>query len=261
MCIPTFYGTLDTTLEEKRTSVPAGFHVSTLNPANPHPYHHFLPFNEVLTATDPLGNTTTNQTKLEERDYAETGVWTLRAPMLALSNPDPALAFPPGTTLHPQLFVRNTTGKPNQRRCSFQLAGGSLFMLEDALGGLPLRVWVLQGWDILRFASLLSFSVSLLPLSVHGIDANQSWFILGVEQKTGRVVRSGSLEKFWVPRPRRVAHPSCSKMPWVVFMEPTAATDQASNRIPTDIDLRDRNHSFEDLACFNFALVGFDPGR
>jgi hypothetical protein len=52
------------------------------------------------------------QTKLEERDYAVTGVWTLRAPMLALSNPDPALAFPPGTTLRPQLFIRNTTGKP-----------------------------------------------------------------------------------------------------------------------------------------------------
>ncbi len=51
-------------------------------------------------------------TPLEERDYAHTGIWTQRAPMLALSNPDPALAFPPGTTLHPQLFVRNTTGKP-----------------------------------------------------------------------------------------------------------------------------------------------------
>jgi len=50
--------------------------------------------------------------KLEERDYAKTAMWTLRAPMLALSAPDPALAFPPGTTLHPQLFVRNTTDKP-----------------------------------------------------------------------------------------------------------------------------------------------------
>jgi hypothetical protein len=48
-------------------------------------------------------------TKLEERDYAETSVWTLRAPMLALSNPDPALAFLPGTKLQPQLFLRNTT--------------------------------------------------------------------------------------------------------------------------------------------------------
>jgi len=50
--------------------------------------------------------------KLEERDYAGTNIWTLRAPMLALSNPDPALAFPPGTTLRPQLFIRNTIGKP-----------------------------------------------------------------------------------------------------------------------------------------------------
>jgi len=30
------------------------------------------------------------QTKLQERDYAATGAWTLRAPMLALSSPDPA---------------------------------------------------------------------------------------------------------------------------------------------------------------------------
>jgi len=49
--------------------------------------------------------------KLEERDYARTSAWTLRAPMLALTNPDPALAFPPGTKLQPQLFVRNTTAK------------------------------------------------------------------------------------------------------------------------------------------------------
>jgi hypothetical protein len=51
-------------------------------------------------------------TPLQERDYAHTGIWTQRAPMLALSNPDAALAFAPGTTLHPQLFIRNTTGKP-----------------------------------------------------------------------------------------------------------------------------------------------------
>lgn len=49
--------------------------------------------------------------KLSERDYARTGQWTLRAPMLALSTPDPALAFPPGTQLHPLLFIRNATGK------------------------------------------------------------------------------------------------------------------------------------------------------
>jgi len=49
--------------------------------------------------------------KLEERDYAKTSIWTLRAPMLALSNPDLALAFPLGTTLQAQLFVRNATDK------------------------------------------------------------------------------------------------------------------------------------------------------
>jgi predicted permease len=30
---------------------------------------------------------------------------------------------------------------------------------------------------------------------------------------------------------------------------------------PNYIDLRDRNRSFEDVACFNFALAGFDPGH
>ena len=49
--------------------------------------------------------------KVQERDFARTAVWTLRAPMLALSNPDPALNFPSGTVLQPQLFVRNTTSR------------------------------------------------------------------------------------------------------------------------------------------------------
>jgi hypothetical protein len=49
---------------------------------------------------------------LEQRDYAHTHTWTLRAPMLALSHPDPALAFPESTVLRPQVFVRNTLGRP-----------------------------------------------------------------------------------------------------------------------------------------------------
>jgi hypothetical protein len=49
--------------------------------------------------------------KPAERDFAGTGVWTLRAPMLALANPDAALAFPPGTTLQPHLFIRNTAAR------------------------------------------------------------------------------------------------------------------------------------------------------
>jgi hypothetical protein len=46
------------------------------------------------------------------RDYSHSGVWTLRAPMLALTDPDPALGFPAGTQLRSQLFIRNTTDKP-----------------------------------------------------------------------------------------------------------------------------------------------------
>ncbi len=44
-----------------------------------------------------------------DRDHNRSGVWTLRAPMLALAHPDPELAFPPSTLLHPMLFVRNIT--------------------------------------------------------------------------------------------------------------------------------------------------------
>jgi hypothetical protein len=57
--------------------------------------------------------------QLKERDYAGTGKWTLRAPMLALSNPDPALAFPEGTLLQPQLFIRNVTAKPVEATLAF----------------------------------------------------------------------------------------------------------------------------------------------
>jgi hypothetical protein len=64
--------------------------------------------------------------KLEERDFAKTAVWTTRAPMLALSNPDPALAFPTGTTLRPQLFVRNTDGKPADAALRFNWRGSGV---------------------------------------------------------------------------------------------------------------------------------------
>jgi len=37
---------------------------------------------------------------------------TIRAPMIALSEPDPALNFPIGTKLNPMVFVRNTTSGP-----------------------------------------------------------------------------------------------------------------------------------------------------
>jgi hypothetical protein len=57
--------------------------------------------------------------QIKERDHAGTGHWTLRAPMLALSSPDPALAFPVGTVLQPQIFIRNTTAKPIEASLTF----------------------------------------------------------------------------------------------------------------------------------------------
>jgi len=65
-------------------------------------------------------------TIITERDNAKTGVWTLRAPMLALAQPDPALAFPDGTTLQPQLFIRNTTSKPLSAALRFNWRGDSV---------------------------------------------------------------------------------------------------------------------------------------
>jgi hypothetical protein len=59
------------------------------------------------------------RSQLKERDYSATGKWTLRAPMLALSNPDLALAFPEGTVLQPQLFIRNVTAMPVDATLAF----------------------------------------------------------------------------------------------------------------------------------------------
>jgi hypothetical protein len=53
------------------------------------------------------------RTTLASRTFVNVNVkeWTTRAPMLALSTPDPALGLPAGTTLQPTLFVRNTLAK------------------------------------------------------------------------------------------------------------------------------------------------------
>jgi hypothetical protein len=63
--------------------------------------------------------------KIEARDFAHTGVWTQRATMLALSQPDPSLGFPEGTSLQPQMFVRNTTAKPVSAALRFNWRGQS----------------------------------------------------------------------------------------------------------------------------------------
>jgi hypothetical protein len=53
------------------------------------------------------------QGKLGQRlGFPKVNTWTTRAPMLALSSPDPSLGFPSATVLQPEIFVRNTTGDP-----------------------------------------------------------------------------------------------------------------------------------------------------
>jgi hypothetical protein len=56
---------------------------------------------------------------LQERLYGSNTVWTTRAPMLALQNPDPALALPPGIQLQPQVLIRNAT--PHQQTAIVKL--------------------------------------------------------------------------------------------------------------------------------------------
>jgi hypothetical protein len=54
------------------------------------------------------------RTTLASRNFGDKGdtkEWTTRAPMLALSTPDPALGLPADTILQPTLFIRNTLAK------------------------------------------------------------------------------------------------------------------------------------------------------
>jgi hypothetical protein len=60
---------------------------------------------------------------IQERDFAQTSVWTLRAPTLALSHPDIALGMPIDIKLRPQLLIRNTTSKPLTAAIRFSWRG------------------------------------------------------------------------------------------------------------------------------------------
>jgi hypothetical protein len=61
---------------------------------------------------------------LEHRDYDRSGIWKTRAPMLALSSPDPALALPSGTVLEPALLLRNTVKHPERVTLAFHWRNG-----------------------------------------------------------------------------------------------------------------------------------------
>lgn len=67
---------------------------------------------------DPAAN-------LFHRDFGKKGVWTMHAPMLALSHPDPALFIPAGTVLEPKIFLRNTIAKPVSANIVFYWRSGS----------------------------------------------------------------------------------------------------------------------------------------
>ena len=56
---------------------------------------------------------------MAERGWNKGPMWTTRAPMLALTNPDPAMKLPKGTTLHPKLYIRNTTEHPIDTSIAF----------------------------------------------------------------------------------------------------------------------------------------------
>jgi hypothetical protein len=61
------------------------------------------------------------QAQIAERDFARTSLWTTRAPMLALSSPDPVLAFPNGVcsqqtstiTVPPQVLIQMMYAEAN----------------------------------------------------------------------------------------------------------------------------------------------------
>lgn len=48
---------------------------------------------------------------LRSRSFGDVKEWTTRAPMLALTNPDPALGLPAGITLQPGIFLHNISAK------------------------------------------------------------------------------------------------------------------------------------------------------
>src|SRR6202023_3239409 len=66
----------------------------------------YLLFDEAsgFSATMKMFAGGSNPAPLAHRDFDHSGKWKPRAPMLALSQPDPALAFPAGTTLQPALL-------------------------------------------------------------------------------------------------------------------------------------------------------------
>lgn len=112
--------------------------------------------------------------KAFERDSAgKSAPRTMRAPMMALENPDPVLMFPPGTKLVPQLFLRNARGEAMQVRASVN------WRSPAQSGSLPLPQ-----------ITLLGGATQILNLSEAAIPPNAYWatIVLHYEGRRGDLV-------------------------------------------------------------------------
>jgi hypothetical protein len=120
--------------------------------------------------------------KISEHDFAGSGLWTTRAPMLALRNPDPALALPAKVVLHPMVLIRNTTQKPIKARLDFhwrnEIKDGHSIVPEFTLAPFESKkidVEALQSWGAIpldaRWAQV-SLTTDSLPHEVMAVAAS-----------------------------------------------------------------------------------------
>ena len=88
---------------------------------------------------------------VRERTGRDQKQWTMRAPMLALLRPDPALGLSPNTKLQPTVFVRNTTARTLPAEIELSWHGdsrkGQVKLPELQLGPFAthqLQIWAMQ---------------------------------------------------------------------------------------------------------------------
>jgi hypothetical protein len=72
--------------------------------------------------------------------------WTIRAPMLPLTNPDPALALPAGTTLKPAIFLRNASANGYTAQVTFNWRSGTI--TGKSTTAVPLQPYVTTVVDV-----------------------------------------------------------------------------------------------------------------
>jgi hypothetical protein len=126
---------------------------------------------------------------LKERAWGGLKDWTIRAPMLALTHPDPALGFPNDTTLEPQVFIRNTTSQPQTAQVHFNWRSATSSGRSRDIS-LPLKPYQTQLVDV---AALQGQKV--LPpeaqwasafIGIPGVQPDQILAVATSYDKTGR---------------------------------------------------------------------------